>query len=206
MHTPQPRPSTLPCAPPPAPPLPHPMRTVDSTPHAHAPPSTTSPSPGRAPRSSTTWCARVGEGRPLLLALGAASGQPASAMSARATGCAGSRTAIVPRPHVTTCGTWCRGACVCACVRACMHVCVCVRVCVRACTRVFVCVWCVCVCVHSGARLSKQGGKAQQQLTHSLRAGVPRLPCLVNHCTFGLRGRRMVSGPGHASATTASYT
>jgi len=41
--------------------------TVDSTPHWQGPPSTTSST--RPPRSSSTCCARVGEGRPLLLAL-----------------------------------------------------------------------------------------------------------------------------------------
>jgi hypothetical protein len=53
----------------------------------------------------------VGDGLPLEFADGAASGTPADSMSARATGCAGMRTAIVGRPAVT----------------ACVRVCVCLR-------------------------------------------------------------------------------
>jgi hypothetical protein len=53
-----------------------------------------------------TCAAVVGDGRPLALALGAASGTPAAAMSARATGWPGMRTAIVGWPHTTLLGTW----------------------------------------------------------------------------------------------------
>jgi hypothetical protein len=52
-------------------------------------------------RSCSTCCAEVGDGRPDVFADGAASGTPAAAMSARATGWAGMRTAMVARPAVT---------------------------------------------------------------------------------------------------------
>ena len=56
--------------------------------------------------SSNTSRAVVGLGRPERLALGAAMGRPAASMSARATGCAGMRTATVASPAVTRRGTF----------------------------------------------------------------------------------------------------
>jgi len=57
------------------------------------------------PRSRCTCAARVGLGFPEAFALGAASGAPVAAMSARATGCAGMRTATVGWPAVMIGGT-----------------------------------------------------------------------------------------------------
>ncbi|MNJ42298.1 hypothetical protein D3C77_372620 [compost metagenome] len=58
--------------------------------------------PSIAPaKSSPTCCASVGLGRPDRLALGAATGHPAAAMSRSATSWAGIRTATVDRPAVT---------------------------------------------------------------------------------------------------------
>ena len=77
--------------------------TVDSTPTPQLPPSTTAailPS-----RSSSTCCAVVVDGRPDALADGAAMGTAASSISARATGCAGKRTATVSSPAETSSGT-----------------------------------------------------------------------------------------------------
>ncbi len=59
----------------------------------------------RPSRSSSTCAAVVGLGRPKELALGAAIGMPAAAISARATGCDGTRTPTSGRPAVTTSGT-----------------------------------------------------------------------------------------------------
>ena len=59
----------------------------------------------RPSRSSSTCAAVVGLGRPKELALGAAIGMPAAEISARATGCAGTRTPTSGRPAVTTSGT-----------------------------------------------------------------------------------------------------
>ena len=52
-----------------------------------------------------TCSAQVGDGRPLELAEGAASGTPAASIRARATACDGMRTAIVIWPHVTASAT-----------------------------------------------------------------------------------------------------
>ena len=50
--------------------------------------------------SCQTWSAVVGLGRPEVLALGAATGTPASAISRFATGSLGMRMATVSRPPV----------------------------------------------------------------------------------------------------------
>ena len=68
-------------------------------PHRVGPPSsTTSTAP---PSPATTCSARVGLSWPNRFALGAATGTPAAAISARADGSSGTRTAIVSRPEVT---------------------------------------------------------------------------------------------------------
>mmetsp|Transcript_28355 Transcript_28355/g.90347 ORF Transcript_28355/g.90347 Transcript_28355/m.90347 type:complete len:308 (+) Transcript_28355:141-1064(+) len=73
---------------------------------APAPSAAPSPSPESTitplpPRSATTCSARVGETWPKRLALGAATGRPAAAMSRRASGWAGTRTPTKPVPAVT---------------------------------------------------------------------------------------------------------
>jgi hypothetical protein len=77
--------------------------TVDSTPTAQGPPSITIET--RPHNSWTTSEAVVGLIRPNRFALGAASGTPAAAIRARATGCEGARRAIVARPLVARSGT-----------------------------------------------------------------------------------------------------
>ena len=64
--------------------LPSASTTVDSSPIAQGPPSSTRGM--RPPRSSSTCLARVGLGRPERLALGAARGKPQRAISAWAVG------------------------------------------------------------------------------------------------------------------------
>ena len=59
----------------------------------------------RPSRSASTWDARVGLGRENRFALGAATGRPARAISARAMGCEGTLIATVARPAVTSSGT-----------------------------------------------------------------------------------------------------
>ena len=59
----------------------------------------------RSPSWSKTCCAVVGDTCVKGLALGAASGTPAAAISRRATGCDGTRTPTVSSPPVTTSGT-----------------------------------------------------------------------------------------------------
>ena len=77
--------------------------TVDSTPTSQAPPSRIS---GMRPSmSSNMWAAVVGLGRPERLPLGAAMGQPAARISARAIGWDGMRTATVFSPPVVRRGT-----------------------------------------------------------------------------------------------------
>ena len=76
---------------------------VDSTPTVQGPPSTT-PSILPSISSSTSW-AVVQLGRPEVLALGAATGMPASRMMARVTGWLGQRMATVSSPAVITEGT-----------------------------------------------------------------------------------------------------
>ena len=76
---------------------------VDSTPIGVTPPSrirSTRPS-----RSASTCAAEVGLGREKRFALGAATGTPQVSISARATRCAGTRTATDGRPAVTASGT-----------------------------------------------------------------------------------------------------
>jgi len=77
--------------------------TVLSTPTVVEPPSMTRSM--RPSRSCSTWAACVGLGREKRFALGAAIGMPAAASSARATGCAGTLTATVSSPAVTSSGT-----------------------------------------------------------------------------------------------------
>ena len=73
---------------------------VDSSPTSQAPPSTTA---AIRPSSPASTCAGdVGLIRPDGLADGAATGPPNAASSARATGCAGTRTATVSSPAVTS--------------------------------------------------------------------------------------------------------
>ena len=76
---------------------------VDSRPTGQGPPSRMTSI--RPPRSSNTWPAIVGLGRPLRLALGAATGTPAASISAWATASLGKRMATVSRPAVTCRGT-----------------------------------------------------------------------------------------------------
>ena len=71
--------------------------TVDSSPTSQGPPSRMSNS-SASENSSATCSAVVGETRPLRLALGAEIGPPNASMRARATGCAGERTATLLRP------------------------------------------------------------------------------------------------------------
>src|SRR2546430_495152 len=59
----------------------------------------------RPPRPRNTCPAVVGDSSAERLALGAATGTPAASSSARATGCAGTRTATVGPPAVTASGT-----------------------------------------------------------------------------------------------------
>ena len=76
--------------------------TVDSTPTAQGPPSTTA---GILPRiSSSVSRAVVGEGLPEVLAEGAASGQPDSRMISLAMGWEGIRMPTVSSPAEVTAG------------------------------------------------------------------------------------------------------
>ena len=76
---------------------------VDSTPTTQGPPSTT---PSILPSmSSMTSAALVQLGRPERLALGAATGTPASRRMAKVTGWLGQRTATVSSPAVVASGT-----------------------------------------------------------------------------------------------------
>ena len=75
---------------------------MDSTPTAHAPPSTTA---AILPAMSSMTCAAVVvEGRPEVLAEGAAMGTPAARMTARAIGWEGRRMPTVSRPAETSTG------------------------------------------------------------------------------------------------------
>ena len=74
----------------------------DSRPRAVGPPSTISGI--RPPRLASTWSARVGLIRPLALAEGAASGLPVARAAPASPGWAGTRSAIVGRPAVTSAG------------------------------------------------------------------------------------------------------
>ena len=76
---------------------------VDSTPTAQGPPSTM-PSIRPSMSSRTSW-AQVQLGRPERLALGAATGTPASRRRARATGWSGQRMPTVSSPAVVASGT-----------------------------------------------------------------------------------------------------
>ena len=76
---------------------------VDSTPTAQGPPSTM---PSIFPFiSSSTSAAQVQLGRPEVLALGAATGTPASRMTASVTAWSGQRTPTVSSPAVVSLGT-----------------------------------------------------------------------------------------------------
>ena len=76
--------------------------TVDSTPTSHAPASRMASM--RPSRSARTCSAVVGLVCPKRLALGAATGTPAAAIRAMATGCEGSRSPAFSRPAVQTSG------------------------------------------------------------------------------------------------------
>ena len=76
---------------------------VDSRPIGVAPPSTMSSM--RPRRSASTCCAVVGETWPERFADGATTGRPKAARMSRATGCAGTRTAMVSRPAVASSAT-----------------------------------------------------------------------------------------------------
>ena len=75
---------------------------VDSSPTGAGPPSTISSM--RPRRSASTCAAVVGETWPERLADGATTGPPNAARMARATGWSGTRTPMVSRPAVASCG------------------------------------------------------------------------------------------------------
>ena len=76
---------------------------VDSTPTGAGPPSTMKSM--RPPRSSITCWAVVGETWPERLAEGATTGRPSRLRMPSATGCCGTRTAMLSRPAVASSAT-----------------------------------------------------------------------------------------------------
>ena len=77
--------------------------TVDSMPTVVRPPSSIIAT--RSPRASRTCCAVVGDNSPNRLALGAATGRPASWINAKAMALFGIRTPTVSNPAVNRSGT-----------------------------------------------------------------------------------------------------